>query len=316
MAIIGCVLASHAPFWDCRTLEPFGAGQRDRGVGAEFLGALATLRDEVAEADPSAVVVVGPDHHRNFFYDAQPSWCVGIDELHAFGDFGTGRDNLVSAASVGRDLVTGFQHQGFDPAVSLRMGLDHGIVQLYTALVGDRDVPLVPIMVTCNGPAMMPPRRAVEVGTTLGAVLAGLADERVLVVASGGLAHWTPSLDPDDPALAAEMRDYVVAGRERAREVDAIREQGIANLVATLDETTVHLEPEWDRAFIDLVVARDLDALGEMNAAGIGEAAGNGGQEVRTWMVGAAAWDGPLEGRAYEAVGPWLTGMGCVAGFA
>jgi 2,3-dihydroxyphenylpropionate 1,2-dioxygenase len=40
------------------------------------------------------------------------------------------------------------------------------------------------------------------------------------------------------------------------------------------------------------------------------ERAGNGGQEVRTWLVGLAAAEATVAWTDYEPVPQWLTGMG------
>ena len=48
---------------------------------------------------------------------------------------------------------------------------------------------------------------------------------------------------------------------------------------------------------------------------GLEEAAGTGGHEVRTWLIGAAAVAQPVVWTAYEPVPEWITGMGIATSF-
>ena len=141
---------SHSPFWDSREF--------DVNEGA-FLTAAATARSVVQAADPTAIVVIGPDHFRNFFYDVMPAFCIGTDRITSFGDYRTPRDDLPAATNLARSLHASVQTQGFDPALSLHMGVDHGITQPYALFSPQLDLPLVPIMVACTGPARPSLRR-------------------------------------------------------------------------------------------------------------------------------------------------------------
>lgn len=313
--MVGCVVASHAPFWDGRNLAPRHAGDQDRG-GLRFLAALREVRAAVTGLDPTLAVVMGPDHFRNFFYDVLPAICVGAERVRSFGDFGSGREDLPGAPRQARQLVRQLQSRGFDPAVSLDMGIDHGISQAYTALFPSGETALVPVMVACAGPAAMLPARALELGRALGRAIEELDDdERVVLVGSGGLAHWTPVLDPDDPGIDPGMRDYVVSGRARAREVAEAREAAIAEIVGGRRAGEVRLNPEWDRWFLDQIsTPGGRAALAHLSSEEIEAAAGNGGQEVRTWLVAASAWDSDLDLRSYEPVPGWMTGMACAVG--
>mgnify|MGYP003482099702 CR=1 FL=1 len=63
-----------------------------------------------------------------------------------------------------------------------------------------------------------------------------------------------------------------------------------------------------------VVVAHDEQVPGRDDE--IERDAGNGGQEIRTWIVAAAAWGGAMQVYGYEPQPAWLTGTACVAAFA
>ena len=75
------------------------------------------------------------------------------------------------------------------------------------------------------------------------------------------------------------------------------------------------MNAQWDRWFLDRLAEGDLDAVADLGHDGIEAAAGSGGQEVRTWLVGLAAVGGGLAATGYEPVPEWITGMGLGASF-
>jgi hypothetical protein len=69
------------------------------------------------------------------------------------------------------------------------------------------------------------------------------------------------------------------------------------------------LDIAFDRWFIDALEGGDIDAVLDLTEAEIGEA-GNGAQEIRSWLVAAgAAW--PEHGRllTYQPIEEWITGF-------
>ena len=295
---------SHSPFWDSRSFAP------DDGV---FLAGVARARDAARAVQPTAIVVIGPDHFRNFFYDVMPAFCVGTDEITSFGDYRTPRGDLPAASAVARSIHSSLQRQGFDPALSLHMGVDHGITQPYALFAPDLDVPLVPVMVACTGPARPSLPRCAEFGRAIARAIRELdAGHRVLVVGSGGLSHWLPPTDPDHDSIDGDLRRFVIDGRASAREVQSSRENVILASAAT---NNGRVNIDWDRWVLDQFAGGDLDAVLDLTDTALEHDAGNGAHEVRAWIVAASAWGAPLEVYAYEPQPAWLTGTACAAAF-
>jgi 2,3-dihydroxyphenylpropionate 1,2-dioxygenase len=302
--IVGVVAMSHSPFWDSRS---FATGS------SAFLAATARVRDAARALSPTAIVVVGPDHFRNFFYDVMPAFCIGTDRITSFGDYLTPRGDLPAASELARSLHASLQDQGFDPALSLHMGVDHGITQPYALFAPALDTPLAPIMVTCAGAARPSLRRCHDLGVAIGRALrASSGDHRVLVVGSGGLSHWLPPTDPDHAGIDPVLRDFVIDGRPDARAVQSSRE---AQILASAASNDGRVNTEWDEWLLERVAQHDLDPIVRLEDAQVEHDAGNGAHEIRTWLVAAAVWGAPLEVYAYEPQPAWLTGTACAAAF-
>ena len=294
---------SHSPFWDSREFE---------ANDGPFLTAAARARDAVRAAAPTVIIVIGPDHFRNFFYDVMPVFCVGADHVTSFGDYRTPRGDLPAASSLGRSMYASLQQHGFDPALSLHMGVDHGITQPYALFAPHLDIPLVPIMIACTGPARPSLRRCSELGHAIGTALREGDDHRVLIVGSGGLSHWLPPTDPDHRDVDSELRRFVIDGRASAREVQASRE---TQILASAASNNGRVNTEWDTWFLDQMARGEIGPLLELSDAQIERDAGNGGHEIRTWIAAAAAWGSAIDVYGYEPQPAWLTGTACAAAF-
>ena len=295
---------SHSPFWDSREFAV---------SDSVFLGAAARVRTSAQTTKPTAIVVIGPDHFRNFFYDVMPAFCIGTDEISSFGDYRTPRDDLPAASQLARSMHASLQAQGFDPALSLHMGVDHGITQPYALFAPQLDLPLVPIMISCTGPARPSLRRCADLGRAIGTALRESDNHRVLLVGSGGLSHWLPTTDPDHDEIDPELRRFIIDGRASAREVQASRETRILESAAS---NNGRVNTEWDTWFLDQVAHGSMEAVLDLRDEDIDRDAGNGGHEIRTWIVAAAAWGAALEVYGYEPQPAWLTGTACAAAFA
>ena len=167
-------------------------------------------------------------------------------------------------------------------------------------------MPVVPLVVNVFAQPLPTPARCVQLGQNLAEAVAGLG-RRVVVIASGGLSHqlpwpsdWTQP-DGDDEAFLVEAW---LNGRGEWERYDKRRREIIVAARPTIFE-------EFDRAFLDDLERGELWRYASMTTAEIEAAAGNGGQELRTWLVMAAAL-GFASGKTlvYSPMPEWLTGMG------
>lgn len=292
---------SHSPF---ATMTP---PRSPSDPGGAFLADTARLAEAVARTAPDAVVVIGPDHFHANFYDVMPPFVLGVEEVVAFGDFGTRSGPLPVASELAWSIRDGLA-EDFDLSLSYSLTVDHGVVQTYDMLTAGSEVPLVALVMNTAAPPLPSLARCVQLGRALGAAIrASDFPGRVLVAASGGLSHWLPSNDPRDASVSGEKRASVIHGRRDVHAVAAAREPRVR---AMGGDPNARLNAEWDRWFLDRLVDGDLDAVAELGDDKLEHEAGSGAHEVRTWLAGLAAVGRPLAWSGYEPVPEWITGMG------
>lgn len=237
-----------------------------------IFAAFLSVGHAIREAAPDAIVVVSDDHLHNFFLDNLPAFCIGAAPAYPTPVehwLKVDRQVLPGHAELGAHLIGEAMQSGFDPALSMDLTLDHGIIApLHLAGVAG-EIPVVPVLVNCVQPPLPTMRRAHQWGRMLGDAIRRFAGvERVSILATGGLSH-----DIATPRMGL------------------------------LNET-------FDREFLGHLAAGDTEALVRHAAQHVHEA-GNGAEEIRTWLIadGAAA-GAPFRKLYYKAVANWYTGIG------
>jgi 2,3-dihydroxyphenylpropionate 1,2-dioxygenase len=305
--ITGCVLLSHSPLY--HVSPPIS----ETDEGAAFVRAVRDTREAISASPPDVVVIIGPDHFRNFFYDCMPSICVGTERITAAGDYGTPRGDLPAAPELAMTAFRGLQDRGFDPALSIHIGVDHGIAQLYGLLFPELSTPLLPIMLNTSAPPLPSLQRCAMYGRAVGAALrAAAGDLRLLIVGSGGLSHWPPPTSAFSDAVDEQWRAFLIDGRPEVDGMEPVRASSLERYAAS---RTARINTDWDRAFLRELCDNPA-ALLAFSDSDIEAHAGNGGHEVRTWIAAQAAWGAPLAWTDYEPVVGWCTGMGCASSLA
>jgi 2,3-dihydroxyphenylpropionate 1,2-dioxygenase len=307
--VIG-VGASHSTLmnthWD-RTVHP------DRAE--RFRDALHAARDRIAAARPDTAVIIGSNHFRGFWLDLIPAFTIGVGEVVASGESGTPK----GPQQVDRDLAThlagSLLEQGFDPAFSARLQIDHGQTHAIQYLLRDddgrSDVAIVPVVVNMFAPPLPTPARCHDLGKAIGRAVAEHTGpdgtgRRVAVIASGGLSHRLP-WPKDWQRPEGEDEEFMVEawleGRAHWSDYDARRREIILAAEASING-------DFDREFLARLENGDAAKLRDWTTERIEEVAGNGAQEIRSWLALAGALgDAPARTLAYEPMPEWLTGM-------
>lgn len=272
-----------------------------------FRDGLAEARDALARARPDAVVIIGSNHFRGFFLDMMPAITVGVGEVLGAGEAGTPSGALPVDTGLARHLVDSLVHKEFDPAFSLRLTVDHGITHSLQHLLPELNIPVVPVVINMFAPPLPSLARCHALGEAIGAaVRADGTAKRVAVIASGGLSHqlpwpaWFDALSDDDRFLVEAWLN----GRNSWSEYEVRRREIIRAAQPRINQ-------DFDKRFLSLVEEGDLSSLLTLTSEEVAAEAGNGAQEIRSWIAMTAAL-GPYEGRtlAYAAMDEWLTGMG------
>ena len=306
---VALICASHTPLMQ--------DGEATPDTRARVSEAFAALAAQVEAFKPEVIVQFAPDHFNGFFYDLMPAFCVGAG-ANSLGDWGGGTGPLPVPEDFAIEILEATRAAGFDPAVSYRMQVDHGFVQIWEAMFGTfGKVPIVPIFVNCAAPPVPTYDRARLFGEAVGRFVAKTG-KRVLFAASGGLSH-----DPPVPAIKGappEIRERLIDGRnptDAARELRESRVMEAGRLAAIGQGPCMPLNEEWDRRFMDYLRTADWPALSHLDTDEVRATAGRGANEVLGWVAAFAALEasGPyeLQQEFYEAIPGWIAGMAMVA---
>lgn len=215
------------------------AAEHMKAQSLDVRRAVARLREDMAEARPDVVVVIGDDQMELLdlgnmpalavFYGERLVSCVrgnfgtydrrARDRAEMFRAYGMDRHNVwPGCGRVGLQLVRSLMAQGFDVGAMKevrdpdRAGIGHAYGIVETQLMGDEKIPMVPVFVnTYWPPNQFPVSRCYDLGRAVRRAVEDFAEDlRVAIVASGGLSHFVTDERLDEQVLAA-----LRAGSER-----------------------------------------------------------------------------------------------------
>lgn len=271
-----------------------------------YRDALAQARDEIASRQVDLVVVVGSNHFRGLWLDLMPTFTVGVGELEGAGEHGTPAGSLPTDPAAGLALCQHLVDEGFDPAFSLRLSVDHGITHAIQHVIPE-GLPVVPVVINAFAPPLPPLARCLALGEALARGIAALpGGHRVAILATGGLSHrlpfpdWRHAADDDERFLVESWLE----GRGRWQDYEVRRRALVVSAPPDLNEG-------FDR---ELLADLDAGRLGSFPSRvpddQLVAVAGNGANEIRAWLAMAAACGhGPGRTLAYSPMPEWLTGM-------
>ena len=185
--------------------------------------AIQCLRAALADEAPDAVVVIGDDQNEWFSPDSQPALCIywgdaveslppslesvpPVRRLSYWGLYGDGTSRAFPVeAALGRHLVETLTHEfEFDVAharVQPRHSpFGHAWSFVHQRIMGDRVVPIVPVMLNTYYPPNQPtPKRCYQLGRAIRQAVEAWPPptRRIAILASGGLSHFFVDEDLD-----------------------------------------------------------------------------------------------------------------------
>ena len=272
-----------------------------------FRDALYTARDAIRDARPDVALIVGSNHFRGFWLDLLPAFTFGVGQCVASGEAGTPEGPQPVDTELARSVCSSVMAAGYDPAFSVKLQIDHGLSHAIQYLLDGVDVPIVPVVVNVFAPPFPSLGRCEGLGQAIGeAVAADGADKRVAVIGSGGLSHQLPFPKWFDPKNADD--EFLVEAWSQGRENWDDYTEGRREIVLKAPSV---IRSDFDEEFLAALETGRLREYASWSDEQIEDRAGNGGQEIRTWMVMAGA-AGHAKGRTltYQAIPEWLTGMG------
>jgi Catalytic LigB subunit of aromatic ring-opening dioxygenase len=192
---------------------------------------IARLAKDLAEARLDALVIVGDDQHEQFFEDNMPAilvyWGDTIENnpLHMDEDapafWRKARSQFHASdkprqypvdSKLGLSLIEGLIDQGFDVSHSKKLSKEHGEGHafgfVHVRMMPDKVIPIVPVALNTYFPPNQPrPRRCYDLGLAIRKVVQAFkGSERIGILASGGLSHFTVDEELDRGVLDAFKR--------------------------------------------------------------------------------------------------------------
>lgn len=196
--------------------------------------ALDRLARDLEEIAPDAVIVMSDDHHELFSSAVNPAlaiyfgehatarryaaadprsklpdwqWMFKVEKMYGMDD----NHPYPVDRELGYGLFGGLIDAGFDLAACDRVpdpvhhGFGHGFGFVMSRLMGERKIPIVPILINSYFPPNQPTsRRCVDFGAAVRTALEGVAPgKRVALCASGGLSHFVTNEALDRGVLDA-----------------------------------------------------------------------------------------------------------------
>ncbi len=186
VAGLGC---SHAP----SIAHAYDAGaSRDPGMTPLF-DAFAQAARWLAERRPDALVVIYNDHVDNYFFDAWPTFAIGIADDFQIADEGWGPRRFAAGPghrALARHIAAQLLGRGIDLMTSHRMELDHGFLSPMPMVDEGWRVPVVPMTINVVLDPLPTPARCWTLGAAVGAAIESYPEDlRVAVIGTGGLSH-------------------------------------------------------------------------------------------------------------------------------
>ncbi len=296
---------SHSPF--IMTSEE-AAGEK----GNRFIQKVKEMKKWLEEEGVEVIVLVSDDHFNSYFYDHMPSFTIGIGECEGWGDWQLPKYKIPVQQDLAKHILNTGLENNLDFAFSMNLKVDHGHTQAIFFLDSDLNMPVVPIAVNTSAPPLPSLDRCFQLGEILRtAIESWESDKKVAIVASGGLSHWVPipkidSQKPEDQSLIHILKN----GRQEIKQLDEYLETRETR-VTQIKSGPVN--EKWDREFLRLIRERDFHSLRKWSSQFIEENGGNGGQEIRNWIVLLGALQKFEADLAYyEPIPEWVTGMAIV----
>jgi hypothetical protein len=191
--LIGGIGISHSPSmggeFDKGMRQGFDADWQDWYDGTR------PVKDWLASAAPDRMVIVYNDHLNHFQFDAYPTFAIGVADEFPQADEGWGTRALPALRG---DTAFGWhvtdklvREEGFDLTVCQELAIDHGVYS-WLPYLADPPWPIkvLPIAVNMVRQPLPTSERLWRLGEALGrAIRTWPSEERVLIVATGGMSH-------------------------------------------------------------------------------------------------------------------------------
>lgn len=266
--IIGGIGSSHAP----SIAHAYDHKKQKDPLWAPLFDGYAPAKSWLAAQKPDLMIVLYNDHMNRFFFDAYPTFALGVGDVHRLADEGWGKrdfPDIPGDSEFGWHLARSLVADEFDPTICQEILIDHGILSILPLLWdAPWPAPIIPLAVNVIQHPLPTARRLYKLGQALRRAVASYPkDIRVVVMGTGGLSHQ----------LHGERFGF--------------------------------MNPDWDNRFLDLIES-DPEALAAVSHDEYMERGGAESVEMIMWL-GMRAALGPKVRRIHRNYhAPLITGYG------
>jgi protocatechuate 4,5-dioxygenase beta chain len=171
----------------------------EQSVRDNVWGAFDSCAQRLAELEPTSVIIVGCDHYILFGTHCLPRYVIGTGDIDGPIESlpGLSRGIVANNQALAEHIVRHGDDSGFDWTVARSFTIDHSfsiphqlVVKRAEERLG-RVLPSIPVYLACGVDPYIPLRRAAQLGREIRAAVESFdADERVVIIGSGGISHW------------------------------------------------------------------------------------------------------------------------------
>jgi 2,3-dihydroxyphenylpropionate 1,2-dioxygenase len=174
------------------------------------IAAMRQLGQDLEEAKPDAVIVIGADHLETFFLSAVPTFAIvgGEKSKAAFAR----KTYALPIHPFAEELLDKLVNAGFDMTYSQDAELGHAFAAVYEWVIEGRSIPVVPIFVNTYLPPLPTAKRCAQLGAAIRDIIQA-SPYRIAIVASGGMSHYPGAWKYPQPAYDFDW--WAIAQMER-----------------------------------------------------------------------------------------------------
>ena len=190
--VIGGLGISHTPSMGVEYDKGVAGGWADEWK--VWFDGTRPVKEWLADAAPDQLVVIYNDHLNHFHFDAYPTLAIGVADSFPQADEGFGLrpfSSLPGDTAFGWHVTESLVRGGFDMTICQDLAVDHGVYSWLPYLAEPPwPWPVLPIAVNMIRHPIPTSERLRDLGIAIRrAIESWPSDQRVLVVATGGMSH-------------------------------------------------------------------------------------------------------------------------------
>jgi Uncharacterized conserved protein len=253
--IVGCVNTSHVPSIG----KALAHGLQQDPYWSPFFDGFPPIHRWLEEVKPDVAVVFYNDHGLNFFLDKMPTFAIGAGQQYVNGDEGWGQPDYPPFAGdeeLSWQLINHLVDHDFDMTICQDMMVDHAFaLPLKLLFPGQPACPIATVPISLN------------------TVLYPFPSARRCAMLGRNVGDAIRAWDSDKRVLIV----------------------GTGGLSHQLEgERAGHLNPEFDRKFMDSLLNEDPSWIEQFSSEDIIEAVGTAGLEIIMWVAARNTLRGPV----------------------